>query len=397
MADTKSTNNPISENNMEDIIMNSSETQKQSKTNNNIPPQETKITNLDDVIEPENKEIEIKEAKNNQIKSNNDDEIKYTSHEESERDIFEEEDEKKEKKWLASLSIVLIIIAILLLALRQIIKNKPNISNLFNNWSGSTQTWTIQSWNIKSWINNNEVDNLPQKDNQFTEKEQFDEFYNNDKNWNIYYEDGIIPNTDKTSFKALGHKYAKDKNNVYYEGKVIPNAQSDEFHAIDTKGVYELDGIIVTSSHLLEHLKEKSNREFLMTTIADVTNQNINVKEELKIASIYSMNTFKNDYDTLNKLQRGDEISDIQKAEFGVIFLYIKIIKSLESDKIRMSMAKEELKYFIENSDKILKEYGTETPKPNTIKWNLGYDEYCIYNNWKLFWCFLNKIFITKK
>jgi len=394
MTDPKDTNNSISENNIEDLIINSNEAQKNNKEietiSENNKNEEIKTTNLDDVILPDKKEEQI-----NQIKSN--DEIKYTPHEESERDIFEEDEDRKNKKRLTSLPIVLIIIAILALALRQIIRNKPNITNLFNNWSWNIQTWSmINTWNTETW--NTETWNTKDKNNnKSSSREKLDNFYSIEKNWDIYYNDTIIENTDKESFKALWDKYAKDKNNVYYEWNIVENAQSDKFYVIDTKGTYELKWTIVTSKNLLEHLKVKENREFLMTTIAWVTNKNINVKEELKIASIYSMNTFKNDYETLNKLQRWDKITDIQKAKFGVIFLYIKIIKNLESDKIRMSTAKAELKYFVEHSDEILKTYWTETTKPDIIKWNLWYDEYCIYQDGNLFGCFLNKIFITKR
>ena len=121
----------------------------------------------------------------------------------------------------------------------------------------------------------------------------------------------------------------------------------------------------------MKHLEKKENRKFLMTTIASVTNKNVNVKSELTQASVYSMENLKKDFKELEQLQRGDKMTDVQRAKFGVIFLYIKLIKSLESDKIRMSMAKEELSYFLKHSDEILKQYGPEQEKNNNINGNI--------------------------
>jgi len=61
-------------------------------------------------------------------------------------------------------------------------------------------------------------------------------------------------------------------------------------------------------------------------------------------------------------------MTDLERAKFGIIFLYIKLMKQRETDEIRMSKAKTELKYFLDHSDEILKDYGTEKDRPTTIK-----------------------------
>ncbi len=220
-------------------------------------------------------------------------------------------------------------------------------------------------------------------------------YYESD--WKFFFNKTQMIWVDKKTFTDLWHNYAKDKNKVFYKWFIVSKTQPDLFNVISNNWMYKLSWILVTSNSLLEHLKLKSNREFLMTTIASVSNKNINVKNELVKASAYSMDKFKNEYNELNKLKWKDNMTDLQRAKFGVIFLYIKLIKSLESDKIRMKLAKAELKYFIQHSDEILKKFWPETKRSSKINWDIWYDDYCLYLNWKLYWCFLNKIFVEKK
>jgi len=391
--------NNISEQNMDDIIRHSSsQTQQQNHTTKHTeqPTTQSKTTqskttqqqqhqtqptqNLDQVIVPPTKELEIKEekTKKSSIKT-------------------------KPKK---SIPIAMVFITLIGLALRQIVKHKNNNAELLANTNTGSNITNINTGNtneqntwdtiIETGTTDTNTGNTQNTNNEL--RTNLDDNYRiNTKEQNIYYLDTLIPNIDIKTFRTLGHHYAKDKNSVYYKWQKVDNVQPNKFLVIASYDDYKLSGIIATSSNLLTHLQNKKNREFLMTTIASVTNKNINVKKELTTASAYAMNSFKTEYKALNKLQRWEDLSDLQRAKFGVIFLYIKLIKSLESDKIRMSVAKKELKYFINHSDEILKAYGQEKDKPTNIKWDLGYDEYCVYQNGNLFGCFLNKIFITKK
>jgi len=275
-----------------------------------------------------------------------------------------------------------------------------SIKSLFTStWeilTGTTTTWTI--------LDNTGTTNTPTKEpekkpikkptKETSNTNWYDISTNNNK---IYYNGKEIVWADNKTFEDLGQNYAKDKNSIFYKWWKLSNIETNKFKVIKWNWNHELSGIITTSKNLINHLKEKENREFLMTTIASVSNKNINVKDELTKASAFAMNNFKSDYKKLNNIQRWDKMTDLERAKFWVIFLYIKLMKQRETDKIRMSKAKEELKYFIANSDKILGKYQTEKEKPTSIQWDIWYDEYCIYHNWWLYWCFLNKIFITKK
>ena len=305
--------------------------------------------------------------------------------------LREEKTDKKSKGWLPAL----IIIALLALGLLRLFRDgNHSLRNIFSG-SGSNNTSNIleSTGDTKITKINTEEDKTTRLSNKGRE-DLGGEYRYNTKDQKIYYKDDPLNNADKASFSVLWKEYAEDKNTVYYKGIAMTNVETDKFKVIDQKGDHKLTGIIVNSKNLLKHLEVKKNREFLMTTIASITNKNQNVKDELKESSIYAMNSFKDDFDELNELQRWDDMTDVQRAKFWVIFLYIKIIKSLESDQIRMSKAKEELRYFIEHSDEILKEYWAEEQQKTSLQGDIGYDQYCVYLDGELFACFLNEIFI---
>lgn len=64
------------------------------------------------------------------------------------------------------------------------------------------------------------------------------------------------------------------------------------------------------------------------------------------------MRKFRKDISVLDTYKRGQNIPQNQRAKFAVIFLYIKIIKNLESDKIKMKMALTELRKFIQETNR---------------------------------------------
>jgi len=304
-------------------------------------------------------------------------------------DILVEEEPKKKSntKWgLLTVWLLLVLWSGLFLLLKNSSNNTKELTN--NTWNIIAETWveTIEKENTQIAENTNDEDN----------KGLWDNYFLNQKENTIYYKN-IKISTDTGNFETLGKWYAKDSKKIYYKWKTMNNVEIDKFKVINKSGNHKLSWIIVNSKNLLEHLKTKKNRKFLMTTIASITNKNQNVKNELTHASVYAMDSFKWDFNELNNLQRGDEMTDLQRAKFGVIFLYVKIIKNLETDQIRMSKAKKELKYFIQNSDKILKEYGPENSRWTTLEWDIWYDQYCVYNDGKLFGCFLNEIFIQAK
>lgn len=345
------------------------------------PPNTTPKENLDTVImaeKPANGKSGTSNTRENKIKKEKENKTKNT---ETIDDILVEEEKKSNRSRILAIIIILLLIWGLIRLLKQD-KKDNNTTDVDLSWT--TTTWeATKTWEI-SHKNNKKLTSL------------WGDYYYNAKENTIYYKKLAIKNTDRKSFKVLAKGYAKDKNWVYYKGILIPNLETDKFKVIKENGSHRLTGLIVTSKNLLEYLKIKKNRIFLMTTIASITNKNQNVKDELTQSSVYAMDWFKSDFNELNTLQRWDDMTDLQRAKFGVIFLYIKIIKSLETDQIRMSKAKKELQYFINHSDEILKTYGPEQNKKDTLQWDIGYDQYCVYKDWELFACFLNEIFINK-
>jgi len=383
-----------------------------------IPKKQEEDSFVDPFMIKQNENNEIQDntnniTKNNEIQTNTileqtnqNEEREKEKEKENEKKNKENKKTKKTKKSRTGFALPFIIIAILILGITRLIKHKSdgttNITDITAN-TGNIETGNVKitftTWSIdtgKQIEENPDKTKIPQTNNN-SKTQKLDDYYSINTEENIaLYKGNIINNANTKTFEALWNKYAKDQNTVYYQWKALKNIEPNKFKVINTNGNYELQWIIVTSKNLMKHLEKKENREFLMTTIASVTNKNINVKDQLTQASIYSMDSFKNDFKELEKLQRWDDMTDVQKAKFGVIFLYIKLIKSLESDKIRMSIAKEELSYFLKHSDEIINKYWKEQEKTNSINWNIWYDEYCVYNNWELFGCFLNKIFISE-
>jgi hypothetical protein len=72
---------------------------------------------------------------------------------------------------------------------------------------------------------------------------------------------------------------------------------------------------------------------------------------ELKGASENGLYKMKTDLSELSKFDRNDRynMTDEQRAKFAIMFLYIKIAKSMDNDEIQMKVALNELKYFLEN------------------------------------------------
>ncbi len=367
---TKDTPNNDNQNfDLEEIVLNTNQSEK-SKTEN-------KKKNISKSWTSNTRENKIKKEKTKQPQ------------EETIDDILEEEENQKNRSRIFVVILILLIWFWLFRLIRQ--KNWHTNTNNTNQITTSTTTWkdtektTNNSWDnpLNNFLNHNK--NL---------ESLWGEYNYNNKEQRIYYKDTALQQADKNSFEVLWKEYAKDKYHVYYQWQILAGVEPDQFKVIQDKGKYKLTGIVVNSKNLLNYLKIRQNREFLMTTIASITNKNINVKSELTQSSVYAMDGFKEDFNELNQLQRWENMTPLQRAKFWVIFLYIKLIKSLRTDEIRMSKAKKELQYFIEHHDKILKEYGPEKEKETSLQWNLGYDEYCIYTDGKLSTCFLNKIFV---
>ncbi len=212
------------------------------------------------------------------------------------------------------------------------------------------------------------------------------------KNNQVYFKQLKIEKADVASFKILGSKYAKDINHAYYKWEIIENVIAEDFTTLEND-LSEEKWLIVNSDNLLTFLEYRPNRLFLMNNIEDVLQSYSNVKWNLKWASENSMWKFKEDLPTLEKYKRSQEIPQQQRAKFAVIFLYIKIIKNTESDKIKMKTAMTQLRKFMEESkiEDLPKEIQNKEIK--TIKWDVAADKYCIYLDGKLFTCFLDKIF----
>lgn len=203
-------------------------------------------------------------------------------------------------------------------------------------------------------------------------------------------------NINKNIQQDLGKHYSKDNKYIYYKGDVISFVDVDKFYVIDDNWRYSTTWLIITSNNLLKIFANYDTRAYMMKQIDGIIKNEKNITSKLKLASenwLYKMSL---DIDVLSKFDRNDryDMTDTQRAKFAIMFLYIKIAKSMHNNEISMKVALNELKYFLENFDKNSLSSELKDKNMNKIRGNIWLDDHCIYKNWKLYACFLDKIFI---
>jgi len=217
------------------------------------------------------------------------------------------------------------------------------------------------------------------------------------KTWDLNTWESTNENWDLDSeIIDLWKNYVKKNNKIYYDWKIINFVNADEFKVINKSRRYTAEWIIINSDNLINIFQDYETRAYMMKQIDGIIKNEINVTDQLKWASENGMYKIENDYEILNKFNRNDryDMTNEQRAKFAIMFLYIKIIKTYSNDKISMELALKELKYFIENFNKKDLEKELYQKDIKNIKWDIWLDDYCIYVDWKLYACFLDKIFL---
>ena len=200
---------------------------------------------------------------------------------------------------------------------------------------------------------------------------------------------------NKNKLIDLWKNYARDKNHVYYKWKSINFVNLDKFYVITKDGRYTAQWTVINSQNLLNIFGERKVRSAMMKQIDQIIKKEKNVTNELKWASENWLYKMKKEYDTLSQFKRKDRynMTDEQRAKFAIMYLYIKIAKSSHWT-VSMETALKQLKYFLENFDKNDLKDELDDSDMKKIRWNIWLDDHCIYVNWKLYACFLNKLFI---
>lgn len=194
----------------------------------------------------------------------------------------------------------------------------------------------------------------------------------------------------------LWKRYTKIDSEIYYRGKKLDFVDADKFTVIDQKGRYHAQWIVANSNNLLQIFANSKMRVLLMKQIDDLIANEKNVTKELKSASENGMYKMESQYATLSQFDRNDryEMTNEQRAKFAIMFLYVKIAKSMSNGEVVMEVALQQLKEFLENFDEDDLKKEISQNKITKIRWNIGMDDYCIYVNGKLYTCFLDKIFV---
>ena len=212
---------------------------------------------------------------------------------------------------------------------------------------------------------------------------------------------GIIVNWDTTAISwdnqiDLWKNYSKDDNYIYYKWEIISFVDVNKFYVINEDWNFTTQWIVVNSSNLLKIFADYNTRSYMMKQIDGIIKNEKNITSELKWASenwLYKMNT---DEKILSQFDRDDryDMTNEQRAKFAVMFLYIKIAKSMNNSEVSMKAALNELKYFLENFDENNLKDELDEDDMNKIRWDIWLDDHCIYKNWELYACFLDKIFV---
>jgi hypothetical protein len=94
-------------------------------------------------------------------------------------------------------------------------------------------------------------------------------------------------------------------------------------------------------------------RVLMMKQIDNIIAKEKNATMELKFASENGMYKIENEYTPLSQFDRNDryEMTDEQRAKFAIMFLYVKIAKSMSNDEISMEVALKQLKEFLKYFD----------------------------------------------
>ena len=194
----------------------------------------------------------------------------------------------------------------------------------------------------------------------------------------------------------LWKNYSKDDKYIYYKWEVISFVDVNRFYVINEDWNYTTQWIVVNSTNLLKIFANYDTRSYMMKQIDGIIKNEKNITSELKWASenwLYKMST---DENILSQFDRNDryDMTNEQRAKFAIMFLYIKIAKSMSNSEVSMKIALNELKNFLENFDEDNLKDELDKDDMNKIKWDIWLDDHCIYKNWELYACFLDKIFV---
>jgi len=202
--------------------------------------------------------------------------------------------------------------------------------------------------------------------------------------------------TQEPEIENLWKHYEKINNEIYYKWKKLDFVDANKFTVIDQRGRYYAQWIVVNSDNLLQMFADYDTRVLMMKQVDNIIENEKNATKELKSASENGMYKMENQYNTLSQFDRNDryEMTDQQRAKFAIMFLYVKIAKSMSNSEISMEVALKQLKEFLEKFDENDLKKEISQKKITKIRWNIGMDDYCIYVNWKMYACFLDKIFV---
>ncbi len=219
--------------------------------------------------------------------------------------------------------------------------------------------------------------------------------------WDIHLDANWDANVDITdaneNIENLWKNYTKVWSKIYYKWDLLAFVNVDDFYVIDQDGRYSVNWTVVNSDNLLKVFANYNTRSWMMNHIDDIIKNEKNTTSELKGASENGMYKMKTNYTDLAKFDRNDryDMTDQQRAKFAIMFLYIKILKSADNNEISMKTALNELKYFLENFDKNDLKDEIEDSYTKEIKGDIWMDKHCIYVDWDLYACFLDKIFLN--
>jgi len=201
--------------------------------------------------------------------------------------------------------------------------------------------------------------------------------------------------SNKNKLVDLWKNYSKDDNYIYYKWEIISFVDVNKFYVINEDWNYTTQWTVINSQNLLNVFGDYKVRSAMMRQIDQIIKKEKNVTDELKWASENWLYKMKKEYDTLSQFKRKDRynMTNEQRAKFAIMYLYIKIAKSSHWT-VSMDTALKQLKYFLENFDDDNLKDELDNDDMKNIRWDIWLDDHCIYVNWKLYACFLNKLFI---
>ena len=204
-------------------------------------------------------------------------------------------------------------------------------------------------------------------------------------------------NSETSKAENLWNNYNKKGNSIYHKWNIISFADASSFKVVDKSKLKDNKWMLINSNNLLKIFANYETRVILMQNIDQIIKKEKNVTNELKKSSENGMYKMKKEYNELSEFDRWDryEMTNEQRAKFAIMFLYIKITKAQNNNKINMQKALSELKIFLENFDENNLSKEIYDKNLNNLKWDIAIDKNCLYLNGNLYACFLNDLFVN--